>query len=145
MSLYGTGQTPSEPSIALDCSTYNFGVVKVGQTYNSTLDYFNLTNNGGVAVNVTIRGTDFTNATAGTANWTLADNATPDVHTVGLKAGLSGGDWNIIIRKSEAYNNLVVNLAAGNSQLWGIKLWAPTEINNGDPKRATITLSAAAA
>jgi hypothetical protein len=146
VSIYGTGETPPPPvAITNTGDTYNFGVVKVGQTYNSTLDYFNLTNTGGVAVNVTIGATDATNATAGTDNWTLADNATPGIDTFGLKAGLSGSDFTIIVKKSATYNDLVANLAAGNSQPWGIKLYTPTEINNGDPKRSTITLTAAAA
>jgi hypothetical protein len=145
-SIYGTGDTgAAEPDISNDCSTYNFGVVKVGTTYNSTLDYFNLTNVGGVAVNVTIGATDAVNATAGTDNWTLDDNATPGVDIFGLKAGIEGDDFDIIIRKAATFNNLVVNLAAGNSQPWGIKLYTPTEINNGDPKRTTVTLTAAAA
>ena len=71
--------------------------------------------------------------------------STPGVDTAGLKAGLSGADFTIIVKKSVAYNNLVVNLAASDSQLWGIKLYTPTELSNGDPKRSTLTLTAAAA
>ena len=93
----------------------------------------------GGAVTIYISGTD---ATGGTTH-TLSDTATPGANIFGLKAGLVGGDYTIIIKKSESYNVLVSGLADEATQDWGYKIYTPTSMTEEDiEKTLTITLSA---
>ena len=78
--------------------------------------------------------------------WTLAADATPAANTYGLKAGLEGGDYTVIVKKTEAYNTLKTNLAPAATQKWGLKLWMPTSVTNydGQEMSGTVTLVASA-
>lgn len=118
-----------------------FGTVATGSTNNTGLDYFTITNNSGFAVNITISGTDFTGGTT----WTLSDTAEPGADTLGLTAGLEGGSYNIIIKKTAAYNTLKAGLASYTTQKWGFSLLMPTSTSDGVEKSGTITLIVAAA
>jgi len=124
--------------------SFNFGTLLVNTTGLTGLDYFTITNTGGVAVDVTIQGTDLT---GGDDTWTLNDEATPGENTCGLKAGLEGGDYTVIVKKSATYNTLKTNLAAEATQKWGLKIWMPTSVTNYDAQQmtGTVTLVASAA
>jgi len=78
--------------------------------------------------------------------WGLAADATPGENTYGLKAGLEGGDYTIIVKKSETYNTLKTNLAPAATQKWGLKLWMPTSVTDYDAQEmsGTVTLVASA-
>jgi len=118
----------------------NGGVaIVVNTNYTSGLTYFNSTNNSGGAVTITIYGTDMT----GGNSWDLADDGQADSMTYGLYAGLSGGDYTIIVKEqgSTPYNTLKASLANGASQLWGLKLWAPTVYTDGSSKTSYVTLA----
>jgi hypothetical protein len=96
-----------------------------------------------VAVDITIQGTDLT---GGDDTWTLSDTATPGADTYGLKAGLEGGDYTIIVKKSATYNTLKSNLASSATQKWGLKIWMPTSVTDYDAQEmtGTVTLVASA-
>ena len=83
----------------------------------------------------------------GDDHWTLAADATPGENTYGLKAGLEGGDYTIIVKKSATYNTLKTNLAASATQKWGLKLWMPTSVLGyaAQEMSGTVTLVASAA
>jgi hypothetical protein len=119
-------------------SSYNGGPVAPNSTVSTGLGYFNVTNNSGSAVNITIGGTDVT----GGITWTLSDTATPGPTTFGLKAGLNGGSYNIIIKKTSPFNTFKSNLGNGASQLWGFQILAPTVATDTVQKTSTITLTA---
>jgi hypothetical protein len=120
--------------------SYAFGSVSEGQTYPTGLDYFTASNNSGFNIDITISGTDMTGGTT----WTLADDGNAGVNTIGIKAGLDGGDYTIIVRKTAPYNTLKAALAAGATQKFGIKLYAPTGITDPTAKSGVITLTASA-
>lgn len=85
ISLWGTGETvEGEPSISNTPNSKGFGILEVGTSATTGFEYFTITNNGTVTVDVTIQGT---HATGGIDDvWTLSDTATPDTNTYGLKA-----------------------------------------------------------
>lgn len=112
--------------------------VAVSSTYTTGLTYFTVTNNSGGAVDIDIRATDMT----GGNTWTLSDTATPGSMIYGLKAGLDGGDYTIIVKKNSPYNDLVTGLADSGTQDWGLKLYTPTVYTDGATKTGTVTISA---
>jgi len=61
-----------------------------------------------------------------------------------MYAGLDDADDNfdIIIKKTAAYNYLVENLVEDATQDWGIKLYMPTSVSNyeGQTMTSTVTL-----
>lgn len=125
------------PSISNTPDNYAFGTVAEGSITATVLTYFTVTNNSAFAVNITISGTDMT----GGVPWTLSDTATQGPDTCGLKAGLEGGDYTIVVKKSSP-NFLVENLAASGLQGWGLQLLAPTTFSDGGTKTGTVTLTA---
>ena len=143
LSLYGTGDTepPCSEDISSTPSGKAWGTVNVNATTTTTLDYFTITNNSGGAVTITIQATDFT---GGDDTWDLSDTATAGEDIYGLKAGLEGGDFTIIVKEDAAYNTLVAGLADSGTQDWGLKLYMPTSVTNYDLQlmSATVTLVA---
>ena len=121
-------------------SSHNFGAVGPGSAMSTGLNYFTVTNNSGSAVNITIGGTDITGGTT----WTLSDTATPGIATAGMKAGLDGGAYNIIVKKTAPFNILKASLASSASQAWGLQLLAPTNYTDDTQKAGTVTLTATA-
>jgi len=128
----------SLPSISNTPNTYAFGVVSEGSTTETGLTHFEVTNNSGYAINITIGGTDMT----GGVTWTLSDNAIPGTDTYGLKAGLAGTSYNITVMKNSPYNILISNLADSSSQQWGLQLLAPTSFTGGGLVSGNVTLTA---
>jgi len=100
-----------------------------------------VTNGSGFAINITIGGIDMT----GGITWTLADDGSPGTNIYGLKAGLEGGSYDIIVKKNTPYSALVSGLADSVTQRWGLKLYVPTTFSDGIQKTGTITLTATAA
>lgn len=117
-----------------------FGTLAVN-TYSSTaINYFTITNKGNTAVDIAVYATDLT---GGEVTWTLSNTATPGENIYGLKAGLDDGDDNfdIVVRKSEVYNELVNNLARGATQDWGLMLYMPTSVTDYDGQQMLSTLT----
>lgn len=137
--FYSVGsEEVSPPDISNTPNNYGFGTLSEGSTSETGLIYFTVTNNSGFAVNITIGGTDMT----GGVTWTLSDTATPGADTYGLKAGLEGGSYTVIVKKNIPYNTLVSGLAASSTQRWGLQLLAPTSFSDGGSKSGTVTLTA---
>jgi len=140
---WGAVTVAIQPSVAFpDISnvggSYDYGVVDTNSTYTSGLTKWTVTNNSGASVDIDIHGHDAT----GGNGWTLSDTATASSDTFGLKAGLEGGDYTIVVKKSEPYNDLVTGLADEATQNWGLKLYSPTSHSDGVQKSATITITA---
>jgi len=107
-------------------------------TQNDT--YSTLGNDGNLAVDVEIQGTDFT---GDPISWTLATTPTKD--TFSLYANSDESTTYDIEVKSSVYNDLKGNLAADATWDWSMKFTAPDEFDAteaGDVKTATITLVA---
>jgi len=129
-------------SIDLDITTWEIGSVNVSETKNTGLDYYTMTNDGDITCDITVNGTDMTGI--GTT-WTLSDTATAGDAIYGLKAGLTGESYNVIVRKSATYNTLVYNLIANGTQEFGLELYTPTANIGGVEVTGTVTLTASLA
>jgi len=123
--------------------SYDFGTLEVNTTGATGLTHFTITNTGNVAVDITIQGTDLT---GGDDTWTLSNTAEAAANTYGLKVGLEGGDYTVIVKKSATYNVLKSNLAVDATQKWGLKIWMPTSVTDydGQTMTGTVTLVASA-
>ena len=137
---FGTEET--SPAATVSPTIKAYGTVLPGATSNTTLNYFTVTNNCTIAIDVTIQGADLTGSGD---TWTLSDNATVGDNIYGLKAGLNGGSFNIIVEKSVAVT-LVSNLAASANQTWGLQILMPSAVTGGHygQMTSTITLVASA-
>ncbi len=127
-------------SIGDSPNSYDFGALATSATKATGLDYFTITNTSGFAIDATISGTDMT----GGNGWTLADDGNAGSEIVAIKAGLEGGSYNIIVKKTAPYNTLVSNLASAATQKWGMTLYAPTVFTDGVAKTGTVTITAVA-
>jgi len=135
---------PPAPDILNEPDTYPFGIVGEGDTKATGLTHFTITNNSAFAVDIAIKGTDLSN---GPKTWDLADDGNPGTDIYALKAGLDGGSYDIIVKKTEAYNPLKSELGAGLTQKWGLEIHMPTTISqpeNCTNMSGTVTLIASA-
>jgi hypothetical protein len=139
--FYSVGSEQTSLSISNTPNSHDFGSVAEGVSPETGLTNFSVTNNSGVAINITISGVDMT----GGITWTLADDGSPGTNICGLKAGLEGGSYDIIVKKNAPYNTLVSGLAGSATQKWGLKLYVPTSFSDGVQKIGTITLTATVA
>lgn len=98
--------------------------------------YFTVTNYSGAAVDITVKGTNFT----GGVGWTLASS--PGENIVTVKAGKSGdtveGDMVVLTTSEQTF---ITALADTASKKWEIKLETGT-FTDGVPKSSTVTLTA---
>ena len=95
---------------------------------------FNVYNAGAVTLNVTIGVTgDWQGATG---SWTHSDECEVGENTAGLRAIVEDGldTTSIIVRKTEPYNYLVNDLAAGETVSFALEIYAPTDIDDYSPK-----------
>ena len=122
-----------------DPDTYNFGNLAPGGIGETGLAYFTVENYGEGAIDVSIRATDMTGV--GT-DWDLSDTATAGADTYGLYAGVSGDAYNIVVRETSPYNNLIAGLATSGSQDWGLQIQAPTSMSDFNAKSGNVTLTA---
>jgi len=137
---YGSAEDFTTLSYDLNVSpdSYDAGIQALSSTVETGLDYFTITNDSNCVVDVTIGGSDFVGE--GT-NWTLSDTATPGSNIAGLKAGLEGGSYTIVVKKTLPYNILVEDLSIGGTQNFGLRLYMPTEVTDANKKSCTVTLT----
>ena len=126
-------------SISLSPGSYGWGIVGASETPVTGLDYFTITNTGGVAIDITIHGHDMTGSGV---TWTLSDTATPGDGICGYLAGLEGGSYTIVVKKNATYNTLKGNLAVSGTQKFGLELLTPTANLGSVQVSGTITLTA---
>ena len=127
-----------DPNISNSPGSYAFGTLDANSNYPTGLTHFEVENNSGYDVKITIRGSDMT----GGVTWALSNNATPGTDIYGLKAGLDGESYSITVNKTD--NILIGNLTDSSSQSWGLELWSPTSFSDGVQKSGTVTLTATA-
>jgi hypothetical protein len=111
------------------------GRMSPNETYTTGLTAFTITNNGNCVVDITISGTDMT----GGVTLTLSDTCTIGANTYGLKAGIEGGDYTIIVKKTATYNGLVSSLAVNASQRFGLKFYTPSSFTDAVAKTGTVS------
>lgn len=119
---------------------YNFGAMAESAVVGTGLGYFEVTNYSGFDIDLIISGTDMT----GGNGWTLANDAVPGADIVGIKAGLEGGSYNVIVKKNTPYNTLKASLSPSSSQAFGLQMLAPTSFTDGVQKSGTVTITGVA-
>lgn len=107
-------------------------------------DYSQIENTGNVAIDIEIQGTDLESG-SGNYDWTLSNTGTAGSETYALQANSEANptSYNITV-KSSSYNDLITNLAPGDTHDWSMKFTAPTAFNSSDDgteKSATVTLA----
>lgn len=119
---------------------YDFGQLNEAEVKATGLSYFTISNTSGFPIDITISGTDMVGGVA----WALADDGNAGVNIYGLKAGLNGADYTVIVKKTAPFNTLKAALASAATQLFGLKLYAPLGFSDGVAKVGVVTLTATA-
>jgi len=126
-------------SINVTPSQWNIGTIDIGDTDETTGFYFNLTNEGNVALDITINATHAKNTTSG-AQWNLT--TTPSYNNFSLKYNLSsGGSW---IPINITFDTFVTGLAVDSWQTFDLKLLMATTSSTVDPMEVTVTFKSVA-
>ena len=128
-------------SISVTPVSYDFGDIVASSIRSTGLTYFTITNDGSVTVDITIGGTDMYGGDP-RVTWDLSDTGTAGDAIMGLKAGLSGGSYNINVKESEDYNTLKSDLAVDGTQQFGLQLLCPTLNPGGESMQGSIILVA---
>jgi len=104
-----------------------FSMTRLGESTNTTINYFTVTNSGTGAIDVLIRGTDLT---GGGTTWSLSSIGVQGVDIYSMCAGLDDGDdlFDVIVKKWQPYNQLIDGLAQSATQDWGLKIYTPTSL-----------------
>jgi hypothetical protein len=126
--------TTADTSINVTPSTWDIGQTTIGEYNVSTGPYFNLSNEGNVALSIQINATNATNSSTGSV-WVVNDTADFENYTIGFN--LTGGDaWTLF---NETYITFVSNLALGSWQEFDFNLTMATASMKGDPLSLTVT------
>lgn len=108
---------------------------------DANMDYFTLTNGGGVSVDVLISSSD--NWTGTGVHWHVSPTGDPGDHTIGLWAGLdSDSDYVILVKPDDPANFLLTALAALAHDHFGLKVFTCTSGGGNASMSGTITLTA---
>ncbi len=112
---------------------WNQGGVWIGTSNETTGFYFNITNEGNLALDILIKASNATNGSTG-ARWNLT--LTPGYNNFTLQYNKSGGgSWTAI---NTTYDTFVTNLGINNGQTFDLKMTMATVSSSGDPMSFTI-------
>jgi hypothetical protein len=134
-------------NIACDQDTWALGYATVGEvdyfSANNAEDdnYATVTNNGNLAVDIEIQGTNFE---GGSYDWTLASSNGDQQYSLYANSDNGTSTYDIEV-KSSSYNDLTTDLVPTDNWSWSMKFTAPSAFNgsdNGAQKTATVTLVA---
>jgi hypothetical protein len=126
--------TTANVSIEVTPGQWDIGLIAMGGSNETTSFYFNLTNQGDVALHIQVNASNATNSTTGSI-WRL--NATPDFDNFTLQYNKSGiGTWTNI---NLTFDTFITNLALGSWQTFDLKLLTPNRATYGHPLTLTVT------
>jgi len=126
-------------SINVTPSQWDIGTIDIGDTNETIGFYFNLANEGNVALDITINATNATNTTT-PARWNLT--ATPGHDNFSLQYNKSGGgSWTNI---NITFDTFITDLAIGGHQTFDLKLLMATTSSTVDPMGVTVTFKSVA-
>ncbi len=119
--------TGSEIDISVAPTSWSIGTVHASDNKTTALNAYNLTSAGSEDVDVTIAGRSMKDTVDGLQKtWALSNTATPGAAIFGMKAGLDGGSWSIVILNvGQTLEKLVDELATG-IQGFGLNFLAPS-------------------
>jgi len=131
--------TPGWLSISNNLTAFDFGTVYEGVDKNTTVNGFNVTNDGSVNCSITIKCDNWTHIT-GSNDWIYGAAAE---NTSELNFALSSGSFpgTIVPDAGSAAVNLTAELNATDSQLWGLEIEVPLTFTHGDPQQTNVTLT----
>lgn len=130
--------TPTFISITNDSATgnnFDFGVIAASSTPDTTEDYFTVTNDSTVNIDVSI----VCDGWAGTTAWTYGA-ANPD--TARLNASDGDAAYNVVVDDTTPAT-LHTTATAGADFTWELQLETPTSFSHGAQQTTTVTISAA--
>ena len=136
--------TPSWVSITNTNTSHDFGTLGVGvtnATANSTIDYFDVQNEGSVAANVTIKCDGWTHQT-GSHDWTYG---APAADTGQIVFSVGTAAYDTVIPESPSYEVAWASLSTSTTDYFEVGIDMPSSFTHGDQQRTTITLTASAA
>jgi hypothetical protein len=114
-------------------------MVWIGTSNETTGFYFNITNEGNLALDILIKASNATNGSTG-ARWNLA--LTPGFNNFSLQYNKSGGGtWTAI---NITYDTFTTNLGISLGQTFDLKMIMATVSSTGDPMSFVITFKAVA-
>ncbi len=133
--------TTEEENISFDIAPpqWDMGSVDIGDINETTGFYFNLTNEGNVALDITINATHATNSTTG-AQWNLTTPPAKDNFSLWYKKN-GDASWTNI---TTSFTSFVTNLAADNWKTFDLKLLMATTSSTTDPLGLTVTFKSVA-
>jgi hypothetical protein len=121
-------------TIEINPSQWNPGTITIGSFVNTTGNYFKLSNNGTVALNIQIKASNATNITTG-AQWNLT--SIPGFNNFSLQYNKTADvSWTNI---NLTYDTFLTNLAINSWENFDLKLIMATTSTNGDPLTLTVT------
>ena len=130
------------PNTSIEITPYQWdvGSTIIGNYNYSTSDfYFNLTNEGDIALNIQIKADNATNSTTG-AQWNLT--TTPEFNNFSLQYNKSGGSsWTNI---NTTYDTFVTNLGVASWQTFDLNIFMATTSSTGDPLSLYVTFKSVA-
>jgi len=129
--------TPSGTvSITISPTSVDFGTVAYGSSVNTTTNYFTLSNNGTLAVSVTVKGSN-------TTSWTLGSTPAYNVFRLIVTKNSAWGDADDITLTTSD-QTFLSSLEPDNSQTFGLKLDMPTGGDTTAQQTITVTFTATA-
>jgi len=124
-------------SIEVTPVAWNIGSTTIGEYNVSTGPYFNLTNEGNVAISIQINATNATNSSTGDV-WVVNDTASHNNYTIGFNL-TSGDTWTLF---NETFRTFATNIAWDSWQTFDLNLTMATTSSKGNPLSLTITFRA---
>lgn len=120
-------------------STQAWGIVSLSENSTTAINYFTVNNTGGVAVDVTIQGTDLS---GGDDTWDLSDDASIGDNIYGLRVGLDDDDdtFDIVVGEASA-TEFITNLGTSDNQSWGLCIYMPSAVTGYDNQQMSATLT----
>ena len=113
---------------------WNIGTTSIGNyNYSTSGYYFNLTNNGTIALDIQIKASNAINETTGT-EWNLS--STPGFDNYSLQYNKSSGVWTNI---NQTYETFTTNLGIESWQTFDLNIFMATTSTKHDMLSVTIT------
>jgi len=131
----------STPSITVNPTSYDFGIIAESSTPSSATNYFTVTNTSTMQTDQTISVT--TTTWSGGTTWAHNDSGSPGANAAAMKAN-RGGTWGVgdVVIKNASPNYIYENCPATTNYSFGLKLLAPTSFNDGVQKQIIVRITA---
>jgi hypothetical protein len=134
-----TTEAAADETINVTPATWDLGTTTIGSYNKSSGPYFNLSNEGSVALDIQVKSSNATNESTG-CEWKVNDTAGLDNFTIGFNL-TSGSTWTLF---NYSYVTFVESLAVSSWQTFDLNITMATMATKHDPMNITITFRAVA-